>query len=89
MPISSYVLRFRNDRRDQVLLALRACPGVEVGEPTDHGIPAVVDAPTIQAAETVGASLATIPGVEAATLVYHNFEDVTDFDANPVSRPTP
>lgn len=76
MPISSYVLRCAPADRARVLNALEAMPGAEVGEITADGLAVVIDSTTTREAEDMGGQLQSLPGVQAAVLVYHNFEDV-------------
>lgn len=78
MPISSYVVRCLPADQPAVQAHLRALAGVELGEPTDTGIPIVADTPRARAAEELGERLQCLPGVKSAVLVYHNFEDVAE-----------
>ena len=64
---------------------LSQIPGVEIGEPTDTGIPVAAEAETTKAAEEIGDQLQNIRGVKSAVLVYHNFEDVED-EARPQAK---
>jgi nitrate reductase NapAB chaperone NapD len=75
MPISSYVIRCHSSEREAVARRLQALPGVEVGAGTANGIPVVVDSIDTRAAREAGERMETVPGVESAVLVYHNFED--------------
>ena len=83
MPISSYVIRCLPADQPAVQAQLRALPGVEIGEPTETGIPVATDAATTQAAAELGEQLEKIPGVKSAVLVYHNFEDMADAETTP------
>ena len=85
MPISSYVVRFLPGERTRVSEALRAVPGVELGEATDSGLAVVADTRTTRAAEEMGDRLLQVPGVSSAVLVYHNFEDLADPAETPVA----
>lgn len=81
MPISAYIIRYSPGDCAAVVRRLHAEPGVEVGEPTDSGVPVAVDTSTARAAEEAGDRLLRLEGVKAATLVYHNFEDIMDPEA--------
>ena len=78
MPVSSYVIRCTTKDQSGVLRQLEEIPGIEIGEPTDMGIPVATDAPTTRAASELGERLQNLTGVKAAVLVYHNFEDMAD-----------
>jgi nitrate reductase NapAB chaperone NapD len=65
--------------------ALAELAGVTVGDATVAGLPVVADTATTRGAEELGARLQQVPGVKAAVLVYHNFEDVAD-EAAPLPR---
>lgn len=78
MPVSSYVIRCTTKDQPEVIGQLKSFPGLEIGEPTDMGIPVATEAPTTRAAAELGEKLQNLTGVKAAVLVYHNFEDVAD-----------
>lgn len=78
MPISSYVIRCSVEDQPSVFNRLKKIPGIEIGEATAMGIPVATEAPTTRAAAELGEKLQNLTGVKAATLVYHNFEDVAD-----------
>lgn len=78
MPISSYVIRCTLADQPAVLEQLRGIANLDIGEPTDSGIPVAADSPSTRAAAELGEQLQHLAGVKAAVLVYHNFEDVAD-----------
>jgi nitrate reductase NapAB chaperone NapD len=78
MPVSAYVIRCTPEDRPEVLNQLRGIDGVQIGTPTDTGIPIATEADTTQAASDLGARLEQLRGVKSAVLVYHNFEDMAD-----------
>lgn len=85
MPVSAYVIRYAPEDQPRVSAELASLAGVEVGEPTPTGIPVAADTPDNRAAADLGERLRQLPGVKAAVLVYHNFEDVAD---DPVAVPS-
>jgi len=76
MPVSSYVIRCSAANQAAVWRELAAIPGVEIGEPTELGFPVAAATDSERAAQELGDHLQQLPGVQAAVLVYHNFEDV-------------
>ncbi len=86
MPISSYVVRFPPGGLNRVCVALRAVPGLELGEASENGVAVVADTATSGEAEEMGERLQNLPGVSSAVLVYHNFEDVTNPGPAPASH---
>jgi len=85
MPVSAYVIRCTAEDQPRVRAGLAGLPGVEIGEATPTGLPLAADTPTNRAAADLGERLQQLPGVKAAVLVYHNFEDVAD---DPVEVPS-
>ena len=78
MPVSAYVIRCEAAGQPALLARLRALPGLEIGTPTEQGIPVAAEAATTREAAALGDHLQAIPGVRSAILVYHHFEDVAD-----------
>ncbi len=78
MPISSYVLQIEGDSQDASLDALKGLPWVTVGESESNGIPVVIESESEQEAKARGETLAGLPGISNAVLVYHNFEDIQE-----------
>lgn len=76
MPISSYVLRTDQEDQSPTIAALTDLPWVTIGDPMENGIPVVIESKTEEEAKSLGETLADIPGVSTAVLVYHNFEDL-------------
>ncbi|MBL9172140.1 MAG: chaperone NapD [Verrucomicrobiales bacterium] len=76
MPVSAYVIRCTPGDLPGVRQRLLEIPEVALGEPTDTGLPLSVYTPTHRAATELGDRLQVLPGVRAAVLVYHNFEDL-------------
>ncbi len=78
MPVSAYVIRCAAEDQSRVRAELTGFPEVEIGDPTPTGFPVAADTPDNRAAADLGERLQQLPGVKAAVLVYHNFEDVAD-----------
>ena len=76
MPVSAYVIRCAPEDQPGVRRRLLEMPEVALGEPTDTGLPLAVYTPSHRAATELGDQLQVLPGVRAAVLVYHNFEDL-------------
>ncbi len=78
MPVSAYVVRCAPEDQSRLRAELAGQPGIELGESASTGFPVAADTPTNRAAAELGERLQHLPGVKAAVLVYHNFEDVAD-----------
>ena len=76
MPVSAYVVRCLPADQARLRRDLAALPGVRLGGFTDTGFALAVDTDTNREAGEFGDRLQAVPGVKAAVLVYHNFEDV-------------
>ncbi len=78
MPISAYVIRCTAEDQPRVRAGLATLPGVQVGDPTPTGFPVAAESSDNRSAADLGERLQDLPGVKAAVLVYHNFEDVAE-----------
>ena len=79
MPISGLVIRIDPSQRDAVKALLSAIDNLELPETPPGGkLVAVIDAPSMQAEETIFKQISDIPGVFNVSLSYHNFEDLTE-----------
>lgn len=83
MPISSYVLQMESENREASLDALKKIPWVTIGESKTNGVPVVIESTSQQEAKERGETLADIPGISTALLVYHNFEDLQNCESQP------
>lgn len=77
MPVSSYVIKAASNQMDAVSKALKSIDGLECGEIEDSCIPAAYFAESESESKRVGELIEAVPGVIQASLVYHNFEDVS------------
>ena len=60
-----------------VVSQLQEIEGALIGVPDEMGIPVATESDTTREAAETGDTLRNLNGVEAAILVYHNFEDMT------------
>ena len=77
MPVSGYVLKVEEGAVDIVKNSLSGLENVTMGEAEQDRIPVAAYAENEQEAKFLGKQLEELPGVSAALLVYHNFEDVS------------
>jgi hypothetical protein len=84
MPISGVVIRLSvgADPR-QVRAQLDAVDGLALGEPAHRAFPGVLDGRDYAAHDHALALLASLAGVCAVDVVFHDFSDVTEFDRLP------
>ena len=82
MPVSSYVVRYREHDKPLVLDQLNAITELALGCIASHGVAVVVETESCREASAFGERLSALHGVIDAVLVYHNFEDVSE-DAEP------
>ena len=78
MPISSYVLQIEGESQEASLKALKELTWATIGESETNGIPVVIESASEQEAKQRGETLAELPGISNAVLVYHNFEDIQE-----------
>ena len=81
MPVSGYVIKVEKGAMEMVRDSLSALEDISMGEVEKDRIPVAAYAENEEAAKTLGKQLDGLPGVSAALLVYHNFEDVS-YDAD-------
>lgn len=75
MPISGLILTTRPGSEACVLDALRAVPGVTLGEPMGSRVPLVAEAPTLRAARDLTETLMRMDGVAFVDVVSVDFQD--------------
>ena len=85
MPVRGLVLVLDNDSAatlDRVQAALAEAPGLELGEPAPHRLPAVLESSSKREAEARVEVLHRVSGIAAVDVVYTDFEDLlaTDFE---------
>ncbi len=76
MPISGYVVKAGANRIAEIRRRIRDMDGVELGPAVDGQFALAAYSEDENGAERFGESLSSLPGVDQALLVYHNFEDV-------------
>lgn len=81
MNISGVLIHARPENRERVKLQLEQVAGVEVHASTDDGkLVVTVEASADRTAADTVYKLQDMPGVIAASMVYHHFEDDTELE---------
>jgi nitrate reductase NapAB chaperone NapD len=80
MPVSSMIVKAQEDRVDGVVVAIRALRGATVHAVQGSEIVAVTDTATEQEDHALWQAMEQTEGVAKLDLIYHNFEDVDDFE---------
>lgn len=90
MSVSGIVITIAENTTDSrgVLTALEAEPQLQLGEPLQDRIPAVIDAPDASTAHAVVDRLRTLPGILAVDVIFVGTEDAPADPQRP-SGPTP
>lgn len=79
MPVSSYVVTAATGRLNDAIESVSSISGVLIGEPNQDSFPAAFSSDTEQEAQDLGRRIESAKGVSKALLVYHNFEDIEEY----------
>lgn len=78
MPISSIVIKSREDKTDQVVTGLKALAAVTIEHIKNDHIVAVTETLDHDEDKDLWAQIENMPGVMQLDLIYHNFEDIEE-----------
>jgi len=81
MPVSSYVVTAESGLLEEAIESVSSIVGVRVGKLEKDSFPAAFSSESEAEAQMRGEEIENAFGVRKALLVYHNFEDVEEYQS--------
>jgi len=79
MPVSSYVVTATSGQLAEAIESVSKIEGMLVGASEEESFPAAFTSDTEKEAQDLGRQIEVAQGVSKALLVYHNFEDIEEY----------